>query len=189
MLSTKIEDITYQSRTDGCPPGDSCSLTCTEAACGDGIVGPKEVCDPPGEQGLCAPGNLCNTNCAACVACGSPTVIPADGGVVVGTTVGGTAALQGSCGGSVFAPERLFQWTPSVSHDATIQTCGGTTDYDSALYVREGTCVGPELACNDDDSSCGPQSKITVSVVAGTTYFIVVDGTATDDGNFTLSVF
>ena len=76
-----------------------------------------------------------------------------------------------------------------MSHVATIQTCGETTDYDTALYVREGTCVGPELACNDDDSSCGPQSKITLSVVAGTTYFIVVDGVATDAGNFTLSVF
>ena len=190
LLSTAIEDITYQSKAGGCSSGNSCSLTCTQAACGDGIVGPKEACDPPGEQGVCDRGDLCNTNCAACVNCGGATLIAADGGVVDGTTVGGTTAFGGSCGGAVFVPERLFQWTPSVSHVATIQTCGGTTNYDTVLYVRQGTCVGPELACNDDGDSCGPQSKITMPVVAGTTYFIVVDGVAaTDAGTFTLSVF
>ena len=50
-----------------------------------------------------------------------------------------------------------------------------------------GDCTGAVLTCSDD--ACGSASLITPSVVAGTTYTIVVDGFS--DGNvgpFTLSV-
>jgi predicted dienelactone hydrolase len=188
LLAAKVEDMTYQSKAGGCPAGQSCSLTCAETKCGDGIVGPGEVCDPPGEQGQCAAGQLCNSNCTACVDCSDATVIPPAGGVIDGTTVGGTSVLGSSCGLDIIAPERVFQWTPSVSHDAAIQTCGGTTDFDTTLYVRQGTCQGPDLACNDDGPACGPQSMLTLPVVAGTTYYIVVDGNGTAAGPFTLSV-
>src|SRR5947207_11955663 len=46
--------------------------------------------------------------------CSSPTVIPAPGGTFSGTT-SGTSALAGSCGRSGESPERVFQWTPTVS--------------------------------------------------------------------------
>jgi hypothetical protein len=114
-------------------------------------------------------------------------IIAPEGGVALGTTVGGTTVFGSSCGNDILAPERLFQWTPSVSHVATIQTCGGTTNFDTTLYIREGACLGPDVACNDD--ACGSQSSITMPVVAGTTYFIVVDGFVVDAGTFTLSVF
>ena len=53
--------------------------------------------------------------------CTSPTVIPAQGGTFTGTT-SGTSVLAGSCGSSGSAPERVFQWTPTVSGTATIQS-------------------------------------------------------------------
>ena len=62
----------------------------------------------------------------------------------------------------------------------------GTTNYRTTLYVREGSCLGPDLACNQ--RGCGEHSRITLPVVAGTTYFIVVDGFLADAGNFTLTV-
>ncbi|MGH7894672.1 MAG: alpha/beta hydrolase family protein, partial [Candidatus Binatia bacterium] len=182
----RIEDMTYQSKAGGCSPGDSCGATCT-LPCGDGIVAPSEACDTPGEQGVCAPGDLCNANCMACVNCAGATIIGPDGGVFIGTTVGGKTGLPSSCGiGFGLSPERLFQWTPSVSHVATIETCGGTTDFDTALFIRENTCLGPDLACNDD--ACGSQSRITLPVTGGITYFIVVDGFIAAAGTFTLSV-
>ena len=181
----RIDEMTVQRKGDACVPGDACGATCT-LPCGDGIVGPREVCDAPGEQDVCAPGATCNDNCTACVECADATVIGPDGGVIDGTTVGGTAALASSCGNDVFAPERIFRWTPGTSHVATIQTCGGTTNYRTTLYVREGTCLGPDLACNQ--RGCGEQSRITMPVVAGTTYYIVVDGFLADAGDFTLTV-
>src|SRR5207248_6812395 len=78
--------------------------------------------------------------------CSSPTVISAAGGTFSGTT-SGTSSQAGSCGSSGTSPERVFQWTPTVSGTATIQTCGGSTSYDTVLYVQSGACgTGREIA-------------------------------------------
>lgn len=132
-----IEDVAYESKAPGAPAGASADGECT-LPCGDGVVGPTEACDTPGAQGACAAGETCNANCTACASCAGATVIGPEGGVVTGTTVGGATVLGSSCGADMFAPERLFQWTPSVSHVATIETCGGTTNFDTSLYIREG---------------------------------------------------
>src|SRR2546426_853441 len=113
-------------------------------------------------------------------ACGSPTVIPAQGGTFSGTT-SGASQLTGSCGSSGTSPEVVFQWTPSVSGTATIATCGAGTNFDTVLYLRSGACAsGSEAGCNDDacTNSTGlfRASRLTPTVTAGQTYFIVVDG-------------
>ena len=63
---------------------------------------------------------------------------------------------------------------------ATIETCTGTTNFDTVLYIREATCsTGTELACNDDACSApltGNASQITPTVTSGVTYYIFVDG-------------
>src|SRR5439155_12827185 len=73
-------------------------------------------------------------------ACGTPTVLPAQGGTFSGTT-SGASQLAGSCGSSGTSPELVFQWTPSVSGTATIETCGASTNFDSVLYLRSGACT------------------------------------------------
>jgi hypothetical protein len=129
-------------------------------------------------------------------ACQSATDIPAAGGTFTGTT-SGTSALAGTCATTASAPERVFRWTPTSSGVATIQTCDGAgTAYDTVLYVRQSNCSsGPEVACNDDTASCFTSepndhhgSRLTPSVVAGQTYFIVVDGYGASSGAFRLSV-
>jgi hypothetical protein len=85
------------------------------------------------------------------------------------------------------SPEQLFQWTPTKSGTATIDTCDPNTDYDTVLYLRKGDCFGPDLACNDDSDAC-PGSRITPTVAAGETYVIIVDGAFGESGNFTLTV-
>src|SRR5437016_2226913 len=125
--------------------------------------------------------------------CISPIVIPAAGGTFTGST-SGTGTLAGSCGISGTSPEKVFQWTPTTSGTATIQTCGSGTNYDSVLYVRSPTCTSPEVTngCNDDAcpnaSGLFRASKVTPVVAAGQTYFIVVDGYSGSSGSFTLSV-
>jgi hypothetical protein len=173
-----------------CPAGESCDFSCSacQTVCGDGVIGGSEVCDPPGQQGVCPAGEVCDGSCSACVTASCPvaTVIGSAGGVFLGSTVGGYT-VAGSCGGSSSSPERYFQWTPNTTHVATIRTCGGTTNYDSVVYIWQGTtCGGSVIACNDD--FCGLQSQINPFVVAGTTYTIVVDGFSGSQGNFTLSV-
>ncbi|HTD25696.1 MAG TPA: hypothetical protein VK649_01915, partial [Candidatus Elarobacter sp.] len=87
----------------------------------------------------------------------------------------------------------VFQWTPSLSGPATIETCGSGTTYDSVLYLRAASCAtGAEVQCNDDAcanaSGLFRASRITPTVTAGTTYYIVVDGYSGSSGSFTLSV-
>src|SRR5207244_3603871 len=120
--------------------------------------------------------------------------IPAPGGTFSGTT-SGTSALAGSCGRSGESPEQVFQWTPTVSGTATIQTCGAATTFDTVLYLRSGVCSGgPEVAAGCNDDTCPNAtglfraSRITPTVTAGQTYFIVVDGYGGAQGTFSLTV-
>src|SRR5207245_6877825 len=126
--------------------------------------------------------------------CSSPTVLPAQGGTISGTT-SGTSALAGSCGSSGTAPEQVFQWTPTVSGTATVQTCGAGTTFDTVLYLRSGSCAsGPGVGagCNDDACRNAPglirAARLTPTVTAGQTYFIVVDGYGGSQGTFSLTV-
>src|SRR2546427_126721 len=126
--------------------------------------------------------------------CSSPTVLPAQGGTFGGTT-SGTSALAGSCGSSGTAPEQVFQWTPAVSGTATIQTCGAGTTFDTVLYLRSGACAGgPEMAAGCNDDACTNAtglyraSRLTPTVTAGQTYYIVVDGYGGAQGIFSLAV-
>jgi len=121
-------------------------------------------------------------------------VIPAGGGTFSGTT-SGSSAQTGTCGSTGSAPEQVYQWTPNASGTATIQTCGAGTNFDTVLYIRNGSCAtGSELpgGCNDDacPNSTGlvRASRLTPTVTAGQTYFIIVDGYSTSSGSFTLSV-
>src|SRR5439155_195722 len=112
-------------------------------------------------------------------ACGSPTVIPAQGGTFSGTT-SGASQLAGSCGSSGTSPELVFQWTPSVSGTATIETCGASTNFDTVLYLRSGACTsGSEAGCNDDacTNSTGlfRASRLPPTMTAGRTCLRVVD--------------
>src|SRR6058998_2785660 len=126
--------------------------------------------------------------------CSSPTVLPAQGGTFGGTT-SGTSVLAGSCGSSGTAPEQVFQWTPAVSGTATIQTCGAGTTFDTVLYLRSGACAsGPEVAAGCNDDACtnatglNRASRLTPTVTAGQTYYIVVDGYGGAQGTFSLTI-
>ncbi len=66
--------------------------------------------------------------------------------------------------------EIWYTYTAVGDQDITISLCGAS--YDSAIAVFEGSCDGPEVACNDD--SCGLQSQVTFPGTCGTTYVIAV---------------
>jgi hypothetical protein len=174
-------------RCAGCGPSNEdaglCQNQCGGPICGNGVVDQSnEECD--GQSGTCGVDELCRFDCS-CGPCAS-TTIPAQGGTFFGTTSGGSS-LAGSCGfGTAGSPEVVFRWTPDTSGQAHLDLCGGT-DYDAVMYLKEGSCNGPEVDC-DDDSSCGLASQLFPFVSAGTTYFIVVDGYGGDSGNFTLTV-
>jgi hypothetical protein len=124
--------------------------------------------------------------------CNAPFVIPASGGVMTGTT-SGTSALS-ACSSSGLSPEKVYRWTPSTSGIATLETCGGQTNYDTVLYVSAATCGGASLTCVDDTPGCATTSgaahgsRVTPTVTAGQTYYVVVDGFNGRAGSYSLSV-
>jgi hypothetical protein len=104
-----------------------------------------------------------------------------------GTTRGSHNDLGGSCGGAL-TPDEALQWVAPQTGTVTINTFG--TDFDTILYVLEGSCTGPELVCNDDAPGApGWQSEVTLEVTEGDVLIIVVDGWGPgDEGPFQLNI-
>ncbi len=76
-----------------------------------------------------------------------------------------------------------FEFTAPASGDYTFDTFG--SDFDTVLTVLDG-CGGAELACNDD--TLGTQSEVTVTLSAGQTVLVVVDGFAASIGDVVVNV-
>jgi hypothetical protein len=106
---------------------------------------------------------------------------------VSGTTAGGTNSVEGaSCGdGGDGAPDVTYQWMAPAAGSYVIDTSGSS--YDTVLYVRDGSCSGTELACNDDTGGT-LQSQVTVNLAASQTILIVVDGYAGASGSYNLHI-
>lgn len=105
--------------------------------------------------------------------------------VVTGTTTTATASLQGTCKTST-AKDIVYQWTAPATGEYSFDTNG--SDYDTMLYLLNGTtCTDTELAC-DDDAGDGTNSLLTATLTAGQTILVVVDGFNTDEGNFILNI-
>ena len=77
-----------------------------------------------------------------------------------------------------------YRWTPGVDADVRIRTADAA--FDTMLAVYTGTTLGTlsEVASNDDiDLGVDTESRVDVSVDAGTTYYVVVDGWGGDAGD------
>jgi len=79
-----------------------------------------------------------------------------------------------------------WQWT--APNDGMVEFNTNASDFDTVLAVYTGSDVAAleEVASNDDDA--GSQSRLAFEAVAGTTYYIAVDGFGTDTGNIILNV-
>lgn len=128
--------------------------------------------------------------------CASATVIGGLPFTADGTTVGYTNDYDEECPytGST-SPDVVYSFTPATDMAIDISLCTGITDYDTKLYVYEGSCpTAPNYACNDDSCSAPlyPSSFISslenLSLTAGQTYYIVVDGYGGNSGSYTIDV-
>jgi len=119
-----------------------------------------------------------------------------------GTTVGAGNDYDEICPymGSL-SPDVVYSYTPATAQIVDITLCTGTTNYDTKLYVYENSCPAPgtgatgsEIACSDDECSAPlylsnyVSSLTDLHLVAFHTYYIVVDGYASSQGNYTIDV-
>jgi MYXO-CTERM domain-containing protein len=154
-----------------CDAGDTQANCCTDCGCaGEGDVCQANVCIPdPG------PGDVC----AAALeieATGTQTL--------TNTTVTAQNDYAGSCiGGS--ANDRVYTFT--VTRPTLVEAI--STGYDTGLYLRS-TCddTSTELACNDDSTPPGGLGSRIQSELDAGTYYLFVDGYASNAGAYTLTV-
>ncbi len=95
------------------------------------------------------------------------------GGCFSGDTTGMRDDYEGSACGSTGGKDVVFVMTLAATRTVRLDTNGSAID-DTILYVRDGSCTGTELECDDDDGDDW-LSLIERSFPAGT-YYIFVDG-------------
>ena len=152
------------------------------------ILAAGDSCDSTGVQNRCGGDTFCQggkcvatSRTAECTAAVDLTSALAATG---STTVTGTILAfepgyyQGSCGFDTFHadPERLYRLTvstPSMLEASTDDVNG--TDFDTDVYIVQGTCDGTELACNDDANGSGDYRSDVATMVQPGVYYIVVD--------------
>ncbi len=120
----------------------------------------------------------------ALLTCDNAPFIVAD--VTTGSTVGLQDVHTPSCQ-TTDGPEAVHRL--AVNQDTTV--CVDTQDsaFDTVLHVREDVCDLPEaeLACNDD-IGFDLQSMVELELVAGSVYYVFVDGFNGATGDYTLTV-
>jgi hypothetical protein len=140
--------------------------------------------------------------------CGSPgSFIPAVGApaTIVGNTSAAADDYDEQCESfsNVGGVDQVFTWSPSVTGAYDVTLCTGNTNFDTKLYIYEGSCpaagsgaTGTEIACGEDECDNAPfftnpwVSEVTnICMNAGTTYYFVIDGwSGADFGDFTCAI-
>ena len=73
----------------------------------------------------------------------------------------------------------------------TLSTCSAGTNYDTKLSVFSGSCGSLVCIDGDDDHTCthtNLHSEVSFAAVSGTTYYVLVHGFGSANGDFDLLV-
>ena len=118
----------------------------------------------------------------------NPAAYPISDGIpVASTTAGAPVQFEGSCISSG-APERVFRFVATLTGNLTV-TAAPQAAWDIAFYVRSSCSEATELVCRDNGGD-SQQESATIAVVAGSDYFIFVDGAASaESGTFQVAAF
>lgn len=172
----------------------------TGEQCDVGAGAPMDGCGDPGAPNACqfeavnaGVENCTEANAGAAVTIGANQVLHIPGAPPYRTTIGAIDDLRSSdpmCQGiAPGGPDHVYRVVPSANGVLTA-TVGNTENdqafcnvgplagcWDRTVYALEGTCsVANQIACSDDDLDGGAVEEISFPVVAGQSYYVVVDG-------------
>ena len=134
----------------------------------------------PGTAAAQTPGPPANDNFA------NATILSSEADVLTGSTVGATVEPGEPAHYSSYKAHSVwFEYTPAADATVTLSACGSA--FDTILSVYTGTQVDAlTRVANNDDSSCGRPSKLTLGLHAGTRYTIALDGYGGESGAYSL---
>ncbi len=128
--------------------------------------------------------------------CGSATVIPGLPFTGIGSTLGAIDEYDEICPfNAAGSADHVYSFTPAANVSVSINMCG--SGYDTKVYIYDNVCgayqSGTFVACNDDGCPGVPpgayRSQLDcVSLLAGHTYFIVVDGYFGESGDYIIDI-
>jgi hypothetical protein len=160
-------------------------------ACGGGL--PESACQNSRDDDHDGLVDCADPDCAETAACNVECVAEDLGGAVGRAVFSGhigdeRAALASSCGGED-GPEKALRWRVPADDVYLFDT------FDSDFILREGDCVGPELACNDDafgsvrqDTPLPTQSAVRLAMTADQEVTLVIDSEVPGGGNAVLDI-
>jgi len=123
---------------------------------------------------------------AECVTCDETYLGSATGEVATGDTFSSDDDIDPDCNQGGQSPDEEYRWTAPTSGRFRFDTFG--SDFDTVLEVRDTTCFGELLDCNDQDELYQPQSMVDVDLGAGQDVVVLVDGYQGQVGNFVLNI-
>ncbi|MCY2961624.1 MAG: hypothetical protein NTY35_15790 [Planctomycetota bacterium] len=185
----------------GCPAGpalacndDTCGLQSELAfACVAGQVYSLQVGNYPGAAGGAGTftiGIVDPDSCATPTPISGAGTFPFDNTAATTGTEGQSEAGCLYFGTSGITNDVWYRWTATTSGAAMLSLCGQSTmDSKVAVYGGSGCPAAAAIACNDD--SCGFQSQLSFSAVAGQDYLIQLGnypGATGSTGTFTIDV-
>jgi hypothetical protein len=103
-----------------------------------------------------------------------------------GSTVGGTSQSVATCGTTAGTGGANWYTFVGDGGDWTMSTVNAGTDYDTKLWVLDGACGSLNCLAGDDDFA-GVESQVSISTTIGVTYYVVVGGNSSDEGNYELT--
>jgi hypothetical protein len=132
--------------------------------------------------------------------CATATVIPSIPFAGSGSTAGATDDHFASCpdvGNQGGGRDHVYQYTTGNNTEyVSFSLCQAVTNYDSQLYIYEGSCSGNTFACREDGCASpaygAPYNSelLDLALQPNTTYYIVIDGySAAESGNYQLNVY
>ena len=124
------------------------------------------------------------TECANAIAVG-PHDPCGDQTSVTGSTTGGTPSTEAFCGTSLGSGGANWYTFIGDGSTWTASTVSGLTNYDTKIWVYEGACAALNCVTGNDDF-VGVQSQASFMTTVGATYYVVVGGFSSNEGNYEL---